>query len=186
MKKISLSLGLLLLLTNCTSTNEVVSTQSKFVEEVIVSHCSSVEYYTNSEYFRANGVGESIDHTISKQKALSNVKAQLAGSINSKIKAVVDNYVKSSELNNVEEAEERFESLTRIVINQELTGIRTICEKVTRTQSGKYKTYIAIELSAQNIAEKLQERLKKDEMLKIDYDYEKFKKTFDEEMNKLN
>ena len=186
MKKISLGIGLLLLLANCTSTSDVVKTQSKFVEEVIITHCSSIEYYTDSKYFRANGIGESMDHSISKQKALSNVKAQIAGSINSKVKAVVDNYIKSSELNNVEEAEERFESLTRTVINQELSGIRTICEKVTRTQNGKYKTYIAIELSAQDIAEKLQERLNKDEMLKIDYDYEKFKQTFEEEMNKLN
>jgi hypothetical protein len=186
MKKLNLGVGLLLVLTSCSSTNEVVKSQSKFVEEVVLIPCSSPEYYTNSEYFRANSFGESTDHVISKKKALSNVKSELAGSINSKIKAVVDNYLKSSELNNVEQTEERFESLTRVVINQELTGIRTICETVTRTQDGKFKTYIAIELSAQDIVEKLQERLVKDELLKIDYDYEKFKKTFNEEMNKLN
>lgn len=185
MKKKCLLFGLLPLLMNCTSTNEVAKVSTQFIEEVVVIPCSGTEYYTNSEYFRANSFGESTDHIISKKKALSNVRSELAGSINTKVQAVIDNYLKSSELNNVEETEERFESLTRVVVKQELTGIRTICETVTRTSDGKYKTYIAIELSAQDIIGELQERLSKDEMLKIDYDYEKFKQTFEEEMNRL-
>ena len=39
-------------------------------------------------------------------------------------------------------------------------------------------------LSADDLVKQYNERLSKDERLKIDYDYEKFKKTFDDEMNK--
>jgi hypothetical protein len=88
-------------------------------------------------------------------------------------------------LNNVEEVEERFESLTREVINQKLTGVKTICEKTTKTDEGKYKTYIAIELAGDELMNAMNERLSKDAKLKIDYDYEQFKKTFEEEMKKL-
>jgi phosphopantetheine adenylyltransferase len=148
-------------------------------------YCSGPDYFSNNEYFRANAIGESVDQMTSKKKALSNAKAELASSINTVIKGTTDNYVNSREFNNVENVEERFEGLTREIINQELSGVKTICEKMTKTQNGTYKTYIAIELSGDELVSKINEKLSKDERLKIDYDYEKFKKTFDEEMSKL-
>ncbi len=64
--------------------------------------------------------------------------------------------------------------------------MRTICEKqVTVNATGNFKTYIAIELSAQDLLAAYNERLSNDERLRIDYDYEKFKETFEAEMNKL-
>jgi hypothetical protein len=87
-------------------------------------------------------------------------------------------------MNNKEQVEERFESLNREIVDQTLTGVRTICEKNVKTENNTYKTYIAIELSAEELVSKYNERLSKDERLKIDYDYEKFKETFDKEMEK--
>jgi hypothetical protein len=51
---------------------------------------------------------------------------------------------------------------------------------------GNFRTYVAIELSASDIVQKYNENLSKDERLKIDYDYEKFKETFDKEMDKMS
>ena len=51
--------------------------------------------------------------------------------------------------------------------------------------SGNYKCYVAIELSAQDLLAAYNERLSKDDKLKIDYDYEKFKETFDKEMENM-
>ena len=56
---------------------------------------------------------------------------------------------------------------------------------MTKTTEGKFKTYIAIELSAQKLVDKFHERIMKDDLLMIDYDYEKFKDTFEKEMGKL-
>jgi len=88
-------------------------------------------------------------------------------------------------MNNREEVEERFESLNREVVDQTLSGIVTKCEKLMKTKEGSYKTYVAIELSAEELVSKYNERLSKDDRLKIDYDYEKFKETFDKEMEKM-
>jgi hypothetical protein len=88
-------------------------------------------------------------------------------------------------MNNKEEVEERFEQLNREIVDQKLTGLKTICEKLMKTESGNYKTYIAIELSADELVATYNERMSKDERLKIDYDYEKFKETFEKEMEKL-
>ncbi len=149
--------------------------------------CSGPEFFTDNKVFRANALGESMDQATAKKKALANARAQMASDINTQIKGVIDNYVNSREMNNKEEVAERFEGLTREVVDQKLTGVRTICEKqVTVNATGNFKTYIAIELSAQDLLAAYNERLSQDERLKIDYDYEKFKETFDKEMEKLN
>ncbi|MCU0356705.1 MAG: LPP20 family lipoprotein [Cyclobacteriaceae bacterium] len=147
--------------------------------------CSGPDYFTNKNFFRANSMGESMDLVASKKKALDNARAELAASIQSTVKTVTDNYMISREFNNKEELEERFEQLNRTIVNQTLSGVKTICERQSKTDKGQYKTYIAIELSASDIVSKYHESLSKDERLRIDYDYEKFKETFEKEMEKM-
>src|SRR5690606_1683197 len=154
-------------------------------EVEVVVPCSGPDYFTTAKYFRANSIGESQDQVTSKRKALANARAELAQSIQTTVKTVTDNYVNSREFNNREEVEERFESLNREVVDQTLSGIRTLCEKLMKTQEGTYKTYVAIELSADELVAKYNERISQDERVKIDYDYENFKETFEKEMEKM-
>jgi hypothetical protein len=189
MKKLTYSSFVLLALScvmavSCKSKKDATPTV-KGETEVIVP-CSGPDYFTTAKYFRANSSGESQDQVTSKKKALTNARNELAQAIQTTVKTVTDAYVNSREMNNREEVEERFESLNREVVDQTLSGIVTKCEKLMKTTDGTYKTYIAIELSADELVSKYNERLSKDERLKIDYDYEKFKDTFDKEMNKLS
>lgn len=154
-------------------------------ETILEIHCSGDEYLNNKEYFRATGIGESMDQMTARKKARSNAQAELAKTLSSTMKIVGDNYVKSSEVNNKEELTETFEELARTVVNQELEGARKICEKFTKTQDGNYKCYMAIELSGKEMLDKYNNKLSNDAHLKADYNYENFKKTFDEEMKKL-
>ncbi len=168
--------------TSCKSSKEVADIKG---ETEIVLHCSGPEYRSDKSNFRANATGESTDMEIARKKASSNCKAALASQIQTVIKGTTDNYVNSREFNNVEEVEERFESLNREVINQQLNNVRTICEKITQTKSGTYKCYMAIEMNVDALEEALNNRLSRDQRLKVDYDYEKYKETFDKEMEKL-
>ncbi len=165
-----------------TSTPEPATLPQGEVE--IIVPCSGPEFYTDSEVFRANSIGESMDQNVSKRKAMTNARADLAASIQTTVKTVTDNYVNSAELNNREAVEERFESLNREVVSQKLRGIRKICERIFRTPEGNYKTYVAIELSAGELVEAYHEKLSASKSLQIDYDYEKFKRTFESAMEK--
>ena len=123
-----------------------------------------------------------------KKKAMSNCRNYIASNINTTVKAVTDNYVNSRTYNNVEEVEEKFEFLSREVVKQELSGLKVICEVPTKKMvDGKetYTFYMAMELSGADLLSKMNEKISKDESLKIDYDYEKFKETFNEEMGKM-
>ncbi len=178
-----LILAMGLVMAACKKKEEV---QAPAGEVLINEYCAGPEYFSNDEFFRSNGLGESMDQATAKKKAFSNARADLASAINTTIQGTIDNYVNSREFNNREEVEERFEGLTREVLDQELTGTKTICQKAVKvTDSGNYKYYVAIELSGQDLIGAMNERLSQDERLRIDYDYEQFKETFEREMEKL-
>lgn len=155
-------------------------------EKEVSIPCSGPDYFTSNKFFRANSLGESSDLVVSKKKAMDNARAELAAAIQSTVKTVTDNYVNSREFNNKEDLEERFEQLNRTIVDQTLSGIKMICEKQVQVDKGGYRTYVAIELSASDIVQQYTENLSKDQRLKIDYDYEKFKETFDKEMDKMS
>lgn len=171
-------------LPSCGGSKKAATAPAPSDEVEIVMHCSGPEYQSDATALRFSAIGTSMDQMTSKKKALTEARAGLAAQIETMVKGVIDNYVKSTEHQNREDLEKRFEGLTREVINQKLAGTRTICEKMTKTKEGNFKTYTCVELGGPEILSSLNNRLSKDEMLKVDYDYEKFKKTFEDEMSK--
>ena len=122
-----------------------------------------------------------------RKKAMANAKQELATNINSMVNIVGDNYIKSTEFNNTEEVLERFETLGRTVVRQKLSGVVQICESATKSKTtGNYKYYIAIELGSEDVIDNLAKTLSNDKVIKVDYNYMKFKETFEKEMAKLN
>jgi hypothetical protein len=178
------ALVMVFIFSGCKSKEKATSVKDQG-ETLIEVYCSGPEFQSNNEYFRANQIGESMDQATAKKKAMSNTRADLAAAIQTTVKGVIDNYLNSRGLNKVEDLEQKYESLTREVINQKLTGVKTICEKTTKTSEGNYKTYIALELAGDELMNAMNARLSQDDKLKIDYDYEQFKKTFDNEMDKM-
>jgi hypothetical protein len=155
-------------------------------ETAIKEYCAGPEFFSDKKNFRANALGESSDQAAARKKAMANARYDLASSLQTTIEGVVDNYVNSREFNNKEEIEERFEGLTREVVKQNLSGVKVICSQpVIVNATGRYKYYIALELSGDDIVADYNERLSKDERLKVDYDYEKFRKIFEAEMEKF-
>ncbi len=188
MKKVTLLLAssIVLIASSCGSKKKIVEKDVKQRGEVVIeNYCSEDKHMSTSKIFRANAVGESMDQMTAKKKARSNAQAELAKTISSTMKIVGDNFVKSSEFNNKEEVTETFNEMSRTVVDQELTGAIKICEKFTMTPQGNYKCYMALELSGEKIVTKYNERLSKNEQIKADYNYEKFKETFEKEMEKL-
>lgn len=167
----------------CKSKKDVVQTPPGETRVEVL--CSGPEFFSDNEYFRANSVAESQNQANSKRMALSNARAELAAQIEVTVKSVIDNYVQDVAVGNRSEFTQRYEGLSREVINQRLTGTRVICEELTRTPEGMYKTYIAIELSGQELISAMNQRISNDERLRVDYNYEKFKDTFNSEMEQM-
>lgn len=168
---------------SCKEKTPVVETPDG--EILINEYCSSAEHFSDKKTFRATATGESMDRETAKKKARSNANAELAKTLKTTMKIVGDNYVNSTEFNNNEEVTETFNEMARTVIDQELIGAIKICDKLTQKPDLTYVSYIAIELSGGDILEKYNETLSKDERIRAEYNYEKFKDTFEAEMQKL-
>ena len=150
-------------------------------ETEMILPCS--EFKSDKKTFRVYSFGESADMNVAKKKALSNAKTELAGMVQSTMKVVADNYVKSIEVNNVEEVLERFEENSRTVIDQRLSGVVVACDRVTQVAAtSKFKYYIALELDGEKIVKDYYKALSKNDKIMVDYNYEKFKETFEKEM----
>ncbi|MFN6378850.1 MAG: hypothetical protein ACK4WD_06220 [Flavobacteriales bacterium] len=169
----------------CKKKNKTVEAPKPAGEVLINEYCSSEEHFSTPEVFRATATGESMDRETAKKKARSNANAELAKTISATMKIVGDNYVNSTEFNNKEEITETFQEMSRTVVDQELKGAMKICDKITQKADGTYVSYIAIELSGSKIADAYNSGLSQNEKIKADYNYEKFKETFEKEMAKF-
>ncbi|BDD02666.1 hypothetical protein [Aureibacter tunicatorum] len=181
MKKSSLAFVALLasgmFLESCKSKKVATAIDSGEEIEVIIP-CSGEEYKSDEDFIRATSMGESQDLTLAKKKARNNTLQELAGKIQTTVQVVVDNYQNSTETQDGEVIQKRYEELTREVIEQKISNYITACEKLTKTKNGSYRSYLAYEIKVDDLLTPLSDKINQDEILRVDYNYEKFKKTF--------
>jgi len=186
MKKFSIMMSVVALLAMGCGSQKALQKEVAQAEIDVDMPCSGPEFQCTKEYFRAHAFGTSTDRAMAQDKARQRVREELATTMNATVKRVVDNYASSYTSGSQEEVKGRFEQLGRTVVNEMLSGSHVICEKMRQsTVDGKYTCYVAMELAGNEILNAMNNRIKNDEKLRIDYEYEKFKKTFDEEMSAL-
>jgi nitrogen fixation protein FixH len=171
--------------TACGKKKKAVDTPKPKGEVLINEYCSGEQFMSTKEAFRATATGESMDRETAKKKARANANGELAKTISTTMKIVGDNYVNSTEFNNKEEVTETFQEMARTLVDQEIRGAVEICEKLTQREDGIFVSYVAIELSGQKIADAYNAGLSNNDKIKADYNYEKFKDTFEKEMKKF-
>ncbi len=168
-----------LLATGCKSQKQLAQKTTDQGEQLIKQYCPATEYPSTDALIRARGVGESMDMVMSGKVASANTLENLSKKISVSVKGVIDNYNirRQKQLN--EDVEKRFEGMTRQVINSQITGYHTVCDKVTKTKDNKYRTYLVYQLPIDNVLKPVYNKISKDNELKVDYDYQKFKQEFE-------
>ena len=179
----SLMIAMVLSTTSCKTPQNIEKTTGAV--EISVPFSDS-KYKTDKDYFRAKNIGKSIDLATSKKIALQNAKSELAGNIQSIMKAVTDQYTNSSKVDDKENFENKFEELSRDVVNQTLSDVRIMDEKIFKETDGKYSYWVAIETPKQSILEGVTAKISKNEKLQLDYDKKKFEEIFNSEMEKMS
>jgi hypothetical protein len=146
---------------------------------------SSKEYRSDEDHFRAKQVGKSVDIATAKKIAFQNARAEMAGNINAIVKRVTDQYTNQRTVGNAQDFENKFEELSREVVNLQLSNVKEIGEKIFKEPDGSYTYWIAIEAAKKEVFDKIDARISSDAKLKLDYDKQKFQQVFDAEMKKL-
>ena len=187
MKNVFVIIGCAMLIAVSSCSKKTVSVASGDVEVMVP--CSGPEYRTDKKNLRYSAVGLSGDINMAKKKAMAEASAGLASVMNSLVERVATNYVNSYQVGETEEGKQKYEDMAKIVVKQKLSGIKVICEKTMKTPEGKYKVYVAIELGGEELLEGINTAMSRGisdgTKTRIDYDYDKYKKEFDKEMEKL-
>lgn len=185
-RSLALAMVALMLAVGFTSCKKKPKPDPKPKGEVLINeYCTGDAYFSDKKTFRSSAVGESMDRNAAKKKARSNANAGLAKTIKTTMQIVGDNYINSTEFNNREEITETFNEMSRTIVDEELVGAVVVCDKLTQREDGTFVSYMCVELSGEDLVGKYHEQLSKDERIKAEYNYEKFKETFEKEMEKL-
>lgn len=187
MKKVLFVLAAAMVMVGC-GNKKVAPTKGEV--EVVVP-CK--EFKSDKHTLRANGNAISPNMQNATDKAVAAARRELATSIDATIKRVVDQYASSYDLNDAADFRSKMQDITRTVVSQQLTGSVVVCDKVTRSNDKDgnimYHAYVAVELSTSEILEGINDAAKNkvsdEEKLRTDFEYEKFKQTFEAEMAKL-
>jgi hypothetical protein len=102
-----------------------VSCKSQYGEK-LKDPFSGNKYESNARFFRAVGKAQSRDENIALKKARLEAKSELASQMNSTLKEVADDYMSSTGYENADEITNKFQSLTRMVVNTDIADLRVI------------------------------------------------------------
>jgi hypothetical protein len=155
-------------------------------ETKIVEYCSGNEFESDGKYFRSSATGESRSREAAKKIARSNAEDKMGRTVKVTVKSVTDNYVNSTKFNNIEEVTETFNNLARSVVDISLDEVKVICEETTKNEKGFYVNYVCIEYDSEVISSKMNNTIQNEEKILSEWNYERFKETFEQEMLKLN
>jgi hypothetical protein len=146
---------------------------------------SEKKYRSDKEFIRATQSGKSPDLATAKKIALQNAKAELASSIKSLIKRVTEQYTNQRTVGDKQEFENKFEELSREVVDQNLTNIHIMDEKILKETDGRYSYFIVIEVNRESLLNSYSSKISKNEKLQLDIDKAKFEEIFNAEMSKM-
>lgn len=121
-----------------------------------------------------------------RSMAATTAREELATMVSATVKRVVDNY--SNEYISGEDSDfkQRIEGISRTVVKQLLVGTPIVCEQqMPGSKDGNIICYACVELTGKSVLDGINDQVKKDEKLMMDFEYEKFKKVLEEEMSKM-
>ena len=127
---------------------------------------SGKSYMSNGRYFRATGKGVSTRDQIANTKAEMEAHKTLAQQVSTSIQVVADSYLQDVQGEHVNEAIERFETLTREITSTSIGDLRKIGTKKFLQEDNSYAVYVAYEIKKSAMFRFLKKKAKLD--VKID------------------
>jgi hypothetical protein len=143
-------------------------------------------YESNNRLFRSTGKGESSQDNIALGKANNEAKAQLASQVNTTMKQVADQYLGQTENERAADVADKFQSLTREVMNTNLADMRkTGQEKYFNEKTKVYTVFVAYEIKKNAMFRFMKKQAKTDQTID-ERQQEVIQKILDEELKKAD
>lgn len=120
---------------------------------------SGSKYKSSSRYFRAVGKGQSAKENVARKKSDMDARTQLASMVETTVKQVADDYLGSRETVNAQDVMEKFQLLSREVMNTTIGNLQKLDEKIYyNDQKGEYTCFTAYEIHKKDMIEFMRDR----------------------------
>lgn len=144
---------------------------------------SGNKYESNARFFRAVGKSQSRDESIAVKKARMEAKGELASQMNSTIKEVADDFMSSTGYENADEITNKFQSLTRLIVNTDIADLRVIGQE-KYFDGSTYTAFTAYEIKKNAMFRFLKKQAKSNTRLN-ESERKLFEEMIDAELKKL-
>ncbi len=165
----------------CKSTEKVKEDPAEAKYEF---QCSGEDYIQSSENFRVHYIGESVDQPTSMKKGIQFAQQELAGSIKTVLNKTIENYLTNDGLPIDEAVKDTIVAITGPIGEELIERVNVICEESIKTLNGLYRTYVVLEISANEVLDELEKKMKENAQFQVDIHSPKFKEIFEHQMNK--
>ena len=149
---IFLVISTLLLLASCKSSSKAYGKETK-------DPFSSSKYMSDKKHFRASGKGQSSKDNVAEKKADIDAKAEIASQVNVTMKELADAYMSQTENDNSAEVFEKFQSLSREVVNTNLSDLRKVDEK-KYFNGERYTVFVLYEINKKEMFKYMKKQAK--------------------------
>ncbi|MFT6802968.1 MAG: hypothetical protein ACJA2N_002160 [Salibacteraceae bacterium] len=174
------------LLTVVGCSKKLKQTDSKFKK--IEQPFDEKKYYSDKKFYRATGQGKSLDLTVAKRIAETNARQAIASQIEVKVRSVGEQFLQNREISNKLETTSKYEDITRTVIDETLTKVKIIGQESFQNKKGKsgeYIHYVVMEMPTTAVVDKMAQEISEEESLKQEFDLQKFRKVYEQELEDL-
>lgn len=156
--------------TSCASAKK---TKANKGEKEIEQLCN---YATDETAYYCNGIAESSDMQMAKDKAVAAARAELAENL----KISVERFAKQYRIDTNADAGIKFEDSLQTITLQTISDSHIVCSRFTKLDSGKYRAYVTVKLSKKTVEESIRETIKKDAKELLDQYQKEFEKAIEE------
>lgn len=160
-----------------------MSTANAQSDEVEIKEYCTVDQVQESEALHGRGIGESRNQQQARSKSRAAAIQELGENIQMNLKSFAKNFSESTTFNDDEEYIDVTKSLSQRIVNQDLTNVKTVCEKGVTYTNAKgvkmYKYFTLVEFDKNKVEKAAYDGLKESGALKADYDFKQFQAEFD-------
>lgn len=181
MKNIIIFAAVMLFLVGCNRKLKRTDTKLKRIEQPF----TSAKYFSDKKHYRSTGEGRAQDLTVAKRIAETNARQAIASQIEVKVRSVGEQFLQNRSISNKLETTTKYEDITRTVIDKTLTSLKIINQDSYQNKKGEYIHYVAMQMSTSEVADRMAEGISSDEQLKQDFELERFRKIYNEELEKF-
>lgn len=116
-------------------------------------------YVTDETAYYGNGIGESTDMQMAKDKATAAARAEIAEAV----KISLERFTKRFRSDRDNTAEQKFEDSMQTITVQTMAGTSIICSRVVRAENGRYRAYVSVKLPKETVVNAVKDAVVKNE-----------------------